>query len=366
MDFHIEEDCKLFMSDKQKGLVGTLEELFPNAEHRFCARHLHLNFKTFGFRGLALKNGLWKAARATTVNQFNARMQELKELDEGAYAWFSDKHPKEWSRSHFFTYPSNTLEARDKPILSMLEWLMEYFMKRLQVNRDRALKKWKRTLCPKIQKIIDKIIEKFGDCIPIKKWDLSRIPCKHAVGAIFCQGEDIEKYRHQCYRVQTYLKAYQHIILPINGREEWKKSAFNPLVSTKACEESGEPPKSRRLEADETMLKRKRRKTGPIIKEGASKIKRQQTTVKCGKCGIEGHNARGCPSKTMSNEHIPYAFSQVPPNDAPHKLQEHVLATAPLFRKLKGKRPPKQAAPAPAPSPAQAHAPAPTMFAQFQ
>ncbi|KAL2240743.1 UNVERIFIED_CONTAM: hypothetical protein Sindi_0715500, partial [Sesamum indicum] len=257
------EDCKYtFMSDKQKGLVGALEELFPNAEHRFCVRHLHSNFKIFGFRGLAFKNGLWKAARATTVNQFNARMQELKELDEGAYAWFSDKHPKGWSRSHFSTYPrcdillnnayeclnSNILEARNKTILSMLEWLMEYFMKRLQVNKDRTLKIWKKTLCPKIQKIIDKNIEKLGDCIPIKsddkhyqiscfdgtqysvdlengtcgcrKWDLSGIPCKHVVSAIFYQGEGIEKYTHQCYRVQTFLKAYQHAVLPVNGREE--------------------------------------------------------------------------------------------------------------------------------------------------
>ncbi|KAL0322201.1 UNVERIFIED_CONTAM: hypothetical protein Scaly_2516500 [Sesamum calycinum] len=95
-DLMIQDDSTWsFMPDKQKGLVGALQELFPNAEHRFCVRHLHSNFKTFGFRGLAFKNGLWKAARATTINQFNQRMQELKDLDEGFFAWFSDKPPKE-------------------------------------------------------------------------------------------------------------------------------------------------------------------------------------------------------------------------------------------------------------------------------
>ncbi|KAL0416657.1 UNVERIFIED_CONTAM: hypothetical protein Slati_3497600 [Sesamum latifolium] len=51
-----------------------------------CVRHLHSNFKSNGFRGLAFKNGLWKAARETTVNQFNKRMKEMNDLDEGAYA----------------------------------------------------------------------------------------------------------------------------------------------------------------------------------------------------------------------------------------------------------------------------------------
>ncbi|KAL0321807.1 UNVERIFIED_CONTAM: hypothetical protein Scaly_2477100 [Sesamum calycinum] len=260
MDLHIENDCNYtFMSDKQKGLVGALQELFPNAEHRFCVRHLHSNFKSNGFRGLAFKNGLWKAARATTVNQFNERMKELKDLDEGAYAWFNDKPPKEWSRSHFSNYS--------------------------------------------------------------RKWDLSGIPCKHAVSAIFCQGEDIEKYTHQCYRVQTYLKAYQHPIFPINGRDEWKKSDLSPPVPPKPVKRVGRPPKSsRRLEVDEPVQKNKKRRGAPM-KEGSSRIKRQQTTVKCGKCGGQGHNARGCATKTASNEPVPDASSQVPPTEQPQKKQ---------------------------------------------
>ncbi|KAL0289865.1 UNVERIFIED_CONTAM: 30S ribosomal protein S12-A, chloroplastic [Sesamum angustifolium] len=153
MDLNVEECGPMtFMSDKQKGLVGALQELFPNAKHRFCVRHLHSNVKNYGFRGLTFKNILWKTARATTVNEFTKRMQEMKYLDEGAFAWLNDKNPKEWSRSHFSCYPrrdillnnacesfnSNILEARDKPILSMLEWIMEYLMQRLQKNRDKA------------------------------------------------------------------------------------------------------------------------------------------------------------------------------------------------------------------------------------
>ncbi|KAL0381583.1 UNVERIFIED_CONTAM: hypothetical protein Sangu_0222600 [Sesamum angustifolium] len=234
---------------------------------------------------------------------------------------------------------------------------MEYLMKRLQQNRDRASKKWKRVLCPKIQKIIDKNIEKLGDCIPIKsddkhyqiscfdgtqysvdlengtcgcrKWDLSGIPCKHAVSAIFCQGEDIEKYTHQCYRVQTYLKAYQHPIFPINGRDEWKKSDLSPPVPPKPVKRVGRPPKSsRRLEVDEPVQKNKKRRGAPM-KEGSSRIKRQQTTVKCGKCGGQGHNARGCATKTASNEPVPDASSKSHQqnNHRKSRLEESVKAS---------------------------------------
>ncbi|KAL0378790.1 UNVERIFIED_CONTAM: hypothetical protein Sradi_3184500 [Sesamum radiatum] len=59
-----------FMSDKQKGLMQAFEEVFPGSDHRFCVRHLHNNFKQAGFRGLAYKNALWKAAKACTVIEF--------------------------------------------------------------------------------------------------------------------------------------------------------------------------------------------------------------------------------------------------------------------------------------------------------
>ncbi|KAL0433472.1 UNVERIFIED_CONTAM: hypothetical protein Slati_2681500 [Sesamum latifolium] len=255
--------------------------------------------------------------------------------------------------SHFSCYPrcdillnnacesfnSNINEARDKLILSLLEWIMEYLMQRLQQNRDRAKKRWKRVLCPKIQKIIDRNIEKLRDCIPIKsndkhyqiscfdasqysvnlenaacgcrKWDLSGIPCKHAVSAIFCQGEDIEKYTHQCYRVEAYSMAYQHAIMPINGRSEWKKSDLIPPTPPNPVKKVGRPKKTRRMEPDEPVTKKKKKKPGPIIKEGAKKVKRQQTSVKCGKCGIQGHNARGCTSNATEKEHVADAASQV-------------------------------------------------------
>ncbi|XP_019179532.1 PREDICTED: uncharacterized protein LOC109174735 [Ipomoea nil] len=92
-----------FMSDKQKGLIPAFEEVIPMVSHRFCVRHLHSNMKVAGFGGVPIRDALWKAARATTVSTFSKAMRELKALDVQAFQWLMQKHPAEWSRSHFST-----------------------------------------------------------------------------------------------------------------------------------------------------------------------------------------------------------------------------------------------------------------------
>ncbi|XP_031124308.1 uncharacterized protein LOC116027018 [Ipomoea triloba] len=68
-----------FISDKQKGLLPAFQEVLPNASHRFCVRHLHGNMKLAGFLGKAMKDALWAAAKATTVNSFSDAMTEIKD-----------------------------------------------------------------------------------------------------------------------------------------------------------------------------------------------------------------------------------------------------------------------------------------------
>ncbi|KAK8679902.1 hypothetical protein V6N13_108864 [Hibiscus sabdariffa] len=59
--------------------MDVVPELFPYSAHRTCVRHLYSNAKTSGvFIGKALKDQLWKTARATYVTQFQSAMDELK------------------------------------------------------------------------------------------------------------------------------------------------------------------------------------------------------------------------------------------------------------------------------------------------
>ncbi|KAL0325059.1 UNVERIFIED_CONTAM: hypothetical protein Sradi_5075200 [Sesamum radiatum] len=85
-----------FMFVKQKDLINAFQTVFSQV-----AANKHNNFKTTGFRGLAFKNALWRAARASTVGEYKMRMDEMKMLDASTYEWFNDKSPQLWSRSNF-------------------------------------------------------------------------------------------------------------------------------------------------------------------------------------------------------------------------------------------------------------------------
>ncbi|KAL0352388.1 UNVERIFIED_CONTAM: hypothetical protein Scaly_1627500 [Sesamum calycinum] len=148
------------------------------------------------------------------------------------------------------------------------------------------------------------------------KWDLSGIPCKHAISAIFCQGENIENYTYQCYRVEKYLKVYEHAILPINGRKEWKKSDFVPPVPPNLVKKVGRPRKTRRT------------CQGPVIDvvtDAASQVMGRNEAV------AEAPNEAVAESETIPQKLKGY----IPPTSA-FKLPPKATATAPtMFEQFK-------------------------------
>ena len=80
-----------FMYDNQ-GLIPAMELLFPTVEHRFCVKHIYNNFK-FNYKGLELKAALYRCVAATTVREFEERMQDLKDLDEKALEYLAKIQP---------------------------------------------------------------------------------------------------------------------------------------------------------------------------------------------------------------------------------------------------------------------------------
>ncbi|KAK1358164.1 hypothetical protein POM88_051420 [Heracleum sosnowskyi] len=65
-----------FISDRQKGLINALENVVPNAEHRFCVMHLYNNMVK-DHKGRGVRDLLWKAARASNEYMFNKHMTAL-------------------------------------------------------------------------------------------------------------------------------------------------------------------------------------------------------------------------------------------------------------------------------------------------
>ncbi|KAK3229926.1 hypothetical protein Dsin_001807 [Dipteronia sinensis] len=100
----------VWITNKQKGLIDAIREMFPHSEHRFCVKHFYNNFKA-PHRGLMLKQLLWGAAKSTTKQGFTQFMERLRIESEATYLWLADKDPLHWSRAFFKTLLSVTCYA---------------------------------------------------------------------------------------------------------------------------------------------------------------------------------------------------------------------------------------------------------------
>ncbi|KAL0431259.1 UNVERIFIED_CONTAM: hypothetical protein Sradi_0751900 [Sesamum radiatum] len=310
----VRDDTYTFISDKQKVLLPVFEKVLPGVENRFCMRHLHGNMKTTGFKGLGYKKALWFATKTTTVNQFHKAMQDITNLDVRCLEWLQDKSASQCC----------ILEAREKPILTMLEWIREYVMTRMQQLRNRAERLWEgRKLCPEIKKIVDNSLKKASDCIPVKSdnkryevqcfdgarytvdlkericscrsWDLTGIPCNHAMSAISAQVLDPDDFVHECYHVETFCQVYAPAIMPLDGLEMWEMAGYIPPVPPNFGRKKERPAKARRLEADEV-------RNGKKPATAIHRLPRQRGKMTCKFCHQVGHNTKGCKWKKFAEE----------------------------------------------------------------
>ncbi|XP_021743103.1 uncharacterized protein LOC110709199 [Chenopodium quinoa] len=120
-----------------------MEQVVPYADKRYCVRHIWANFK-LQFSGATFKELFWSAARATTLFDFEVAMESIKFLSEEAYEYLAEIPAQHWSRHAFSPFPKSNMllnnvcenfnavikEARDKPILTQMEWLWRYMMRR--------------------------------------------------------------------------------------------------------------------------------------------------------------------------------------------------------------------------------------------
>ncbi|XP_039032820.1 uncharacterized protein LOC120168023 [Hibiscus syriacus] len=325
-----------FMTDRQKGLVEAVAELFLNVEHRTCVRHLYSNFKSNGHhKGKTLKDQLWMAARATYVREFEYAMEGIKLLSGTTHKWLSENNPKQWSKSHFsFKAKSDMLlnnlcecfnklilEARDKPIITLLESIRTMLMQRIAKKKKDQANKFVGFVCPKIQKKLCNAISQANSCWPIhvgvptyqvscgpsnqhyvnietrtclcRKCELTGIPCIHAISVIVMNHENPENFLDQCYLVKTQMDIYSHFINPVRGPNQWTPiETMESILPHTLRRPPGRPHKNRRREADETPPYTRR-----VTKKGVK--------ILCRKCGGSGHNVRTCKGQfRRSNEAV--------------------------------------------------------------
>jgi hypothetical protein len=141
---------------------------------------------------------------------------------------------------------SYILKARDKPNLTMLEMIRKKLMRKYQAKRE-GIEKLTRKLCPRITAKLEEIGLVAVDCIAAyvgesmfevtcpdnrqfvvdlhrrrcgcRQWEITGIPCPHAVVAILYDCRDPEDYVDKYFTIKVYNKAYAPIIYPMPSEE---------------------------------------------------------------------------------------------------------------------------------------------------
>ncbi|GJT46594.1 mutator type transposase [Tanacetum coccineum] len=237
-----------FISDRQKGIIQAIAESFPSAEHRFCLKHIYDNIK-LSWRGRAHCDVLLN-------NMCEVLNRQL-------------------------------VDGRDKPIITCLEFIREYLMKRIidwnGGNLYQATSPWG-------DQCVVNMRTKECSC---RKWELTGIPCKHALAAIWDMagnGEETaipESYCHQVHWLSTWKDMYRFKINPCHPKK--KKSA---------------------AELAEGMVK-------------GNKLSKAGKSITCSKCKGIRHNQRKCPNDASAQTATQtQQSSQAPPaTQATHASQ---------------------------------------------
>ncbi|GJX13158.1 hypothetical protein Tco_0204916 [Tanacetum coccineum] len=217
------------------------------------------------FKGGVYKEMLWNVAKATSEGEFKKNIGELKSFNSDAYDWLMRIPLKQWTRAYFLgrakcdllinniceVFNRQLVDGRDRTIITSLEYIKEYLIKRIVV----------------VQKVIAKTVGPLTPSVTKMKWELTGIPCKHVVAAIYNMSENLVG------------------VNPCNGRDMWlvvesRTVIIPPLYKPPV----GRPPKKNNKSNDE------------IASQSASlgKLSRKGKSISCGKCGNVGHNRNGC------------------------------------------------------------------------
>nr|GEX79375.1 hypothetical protein [Tanacetum cinerariifolium] len=245
-----------FITDRQKGIILAIKTVYPSAEHRYCLRHIHENMKQ-GWCGQAYKDLLWRASSATNVRDFEKCRAKSDLLLNNICEVFNGK----------------IVRGRDKPVITLLEYIREYYMK-IIVNVQCVIDKCTGPFTPTATRIMESIKKEahlmmvqwnrenkyqvsgsLGDqCVvdvvsmtcSCRKWELTGIPCKHVVAA-----------------------------------------CWNMALNDRAT-----PPPETWVSRPKKKRKRSKYKDEPFVKDG--KLSRKGRTITCQTCENIGHNKATC------------------------------------------------------------------------
>ncbi|KAK2646521.1 hypothetical protein Ddye_021716 [Dipteronia dyeriana] len=276
-----------FMSDRQKGVLDTVVRQWPRATNRFCVRHIIANLQA-KYRGPLNGVYVWDATNKSNKREFLEEIEKLKLVNIDAYNYVMGIPLKSWCIHEFDTHvksehTTNNIsenfnswvdELRSLPALHMLESIRRKLMKRAN-KRLESTKKWDGNVppavCKKLAKMQDKgrfvtVLCASETKFEVKDeliyynvdlenytcdcgfWQVSGIPCKHAMAVINTKRLNSHDFVHKYLTKEYYLKTYSHVINPIPNEFLWPEIEHIEVLPPMKKKMSGRPKKKQKNE----------------------------------------------------------------------------------------------------------------------
>ncbi|XP_057249971.1 uncharacterized protein LOC104901068 [Beta vulgaris subsp. vulgaris] len=290
-----QKDDWTFISDRMRGVESALSEVFPRATRRICCQHLYSNCKNAGWSGSAFHKLFWIAADAYNEYVFEKAMSKIKKHDAAAEEYLRNVG-EEWSRHSFDnkvccghnttnfveSFNACTKDNRDLPVLTLLEAVRTWIMKRMGSRFDMAVDMDPNSLT----EYAENILKTRSDDSRLCHVTVCGGGVWHTMQA-WIEGH-IQPKIEPCQYVSAYFKGaaykatYAHHVHPMADHTQWP--SFNvPQINPPTIKRSAGRPA-------------KQRKRGP---SEARKGKRHKNN-KCSICKELGHNVKTCKSKSQA------------------------------------------------------------------
>ncbi|KAM3410369.1 hypothetical protein ACQJBY_002527 [Aegilops geniculata] len=307
------------ISDRQKGLLKAINNVFPNCPQRYCLRHIYQNFQTAGFRGEELKKYMDQASYLYTEHGFEQAMEGMKKECEAAWKWLRKIPKHTWAR-HAMDKNCKTdlvvnnisevfnkmiLDVRGKPIKTMVDGIRTKLLVKFNANRTKTeTTKWQ--ICPTYAEKLEEAKHHARYCQSIKagpdlyqvssgestyavnlqvhtcgcsKWDMTGVPCKHGVSAINKAKLHPEDFVSDFFKKPMYQAAYNPIVYPVPGPDLWPNTGTPDI----------EPPVFRDKPGKKQTKRRKNQFEKPAPKDTS-----RMATITCSNCNLTGHRYTSC------------------------------------------------------------------------
>lgn len=309
-----------FVADREKGLRQSINEVFQgeNACHGFCLHYLSerlvrdLKGQISHEMKRFIVEDFYRAAHAPTPESFHRCMDSVKNTSLDAYNWIMQSEPVHWANSFFDGARYNHMDsnfgelfyswvsdAHELPITQMVDRICVRIMETIY-SRSKECDEWLTRLTPSMERKMEneslKIrnlqvllsagnrFEVRGDSIEsvdvdncdcsCRGWQLTGLPCCHAISVINCLGRDPYDYCSKYFTTDSYKVTYSESVHPISNVDV--------------------PPQKGNSQLAVTVTPPTRRPPGrPSLKKVGSQDGGKRVP-QCSRCKGTGHNKSSC------------------------------------------------------------------------